>query len=117
MQQVILQKKSNWLKLFYFVLFLQFFMGIQIVSFAQSVKGSWFGKGEVILAGENNNYLIELILKQKGSKIEGMLGYYYKNFYQTFLIHGKYNTKTREVSIKDFPIIYYNANSIENAVN
>ena len=117
MQQVFLQKKSNRSKVFYFVLFLQFFMGFQIVSFAQSVKGSWFGKGEVILAGENNNYLIELILKQKGSKVEGMLGYYYKNFYETFIIQGKYNTKTREVSIKDFPIIYYNANSIENAVN
>jgi hypothetical protein len=113
----VLIKKPSGLSLFYFVLFIHLFLVFSIVSSAQTVKGSWFGKGEVILNGQNNNYLIELILNQKGAKVDGILGYYYKNFYQTFLIHGKYNIQTREVTIKDFPIIYFNVNSIENAVN
>jgi len=113
----VLIKKPSGLRLFYFVLFIHLFLVFSIVSSAQTVKGSWFGKGEVILNGQNNNYLIELILNQKGAKVDGILGYYYKNFYQTFLIHGNYNVKTREVTIKDFPIIYYNVNSVENAVS
>lgn len=113
----VLIKKPNRLKLFNCLLFIHLFIGFPILSIAQSVKGSWFGKGEVVLNGQNNNYLIELIINQKGSKVDGILGYYYKNFYQTFIIHGNYNVKNREVSIKDFPVIYFNVNSIENAVN
>jgi len=117
MQQIQSKKESRLFCVFFFLLFLQLFIGNPSSVEAQTVKGSWFGKGEVMLEGQNNNYLIELMLKQNGTKVEGVLGYYYKNFYQTYFVTGKYNTKTRTVTIKDFPIIYFNANTIETAVH
>lgn len=117
MQQIQSKKTSSLPYILSFLLFFQLLIGIQSSAVSQTVKGSWFGKGEVMLDGQNNNYLIELILKQKGTKIEGVLGYYYKNFYQTYFVTGKYNPKTRAVTIKDFPIIYFNANTIETAVH
>jgi hypothetical protein len=35
---------------------------------AQSVTGSWYGRADVVAGGINNNYLTELILKQKGQR-------------------------------------------------
>jgi hypothetical protein len=117
MQQIQSKKESSPIKVLYFLLFLPLLISITSSTEAQTVKGSWFGKGEVMLEGQNNNYLLELILKQKGTKVEGILGYYYKSFYQTYFVTGKYNPKTRAVTIKDFPIIYFNANTIETAVH
>ena len=55
-------------------------------SIAQTVTGSWYGKADVVLDGNHNNYLTELILKQKGNDVEGVFGYYFKDSYQTFFI-------------------------------
>ncbi|WP_315816092.1 hypothetical protein [Paraflavitalea speifideaquila] len=52
---------------------------------AQTVTGSWFGKADVVDQGNQNNYLTELILKQKGDEVEGIFGYYFKDSYQSFL--------------------------------
>ncbi len=77
------------------------------VSFAQSVTGSWYGRADVMMEGANNNYLTELILKQKGDEVEGIFGYYFKDSYQSFFIRGTYDKKNREVYIKTIPMIYY----------
>jgi len=74
---------------------------------AQTVTGSWYGKAEVMMQGSYNNYLTELIIKQKGDEVEGIFGYYFKDSYQRFFFRGKYNVKTREVLINNLPVLFY----------
>ncbi|HVW62199.1 MAG TPA: hypothetical protein VHC48_19245 [Puia sp.] len=84
---------------------------------AQTATGSWFGRADVELAGLHNNYLTELIIKQKGTKVEGIFGYYFRDKYQSFFVHGRYNPKTRQVIIPNIPIIYFNSNSTVNSID
>ena len=84
-----------------------FFFLISIMSFSQSISGSWYGRADVDMQGLHNNYLTELILKQKGDEIEGVLGYYFKNMYQSVFVRGTYDKRTRLVSIKNIPMIHY----------
>jgi hypothetical protein len=83
---------------------------------AQKVTGYWYGQANVDIAGMHNNYLTELIIQQKGDKVRGFFGYYFKDVYQSFLVKGTYNPVTRTVIIRDIPIIYYNTNSTVNSV-
>ncbi|MHA4807573.1 hypothetical protein ACX0G9_05685 [Flavitalea flava] len=96
-------------------LFIVFLLAGHYLS-AQTSTGSWYGRADVTLAGIHNNYLTELVIKQKGTKVEGIFGYYFKDKYQSFFIHGRYNPKTREVTILNIPIIYFNSNSTVNSV-
>jgi hypothetical protein len=84
---------------------------------AQTVTGSWYGRMDVDLTGMYNNYLTELVIKQKGSRVEGVFGYYFRNKYESFLIHGTYNPKTREIIILNLPVIYYGSNSTVNSID
>ncbi len=86
-------------------------------SFAQKVAGSWYGKAEIMLEGQSHNYLTELILKQKGSEVQGIMGYYFKNQYQSFFVKGKYNAKTRFLHIDDVPILFFRSNDSKPFVN
>ena len=70
-----------------------------------------------MLESENNNYLTELILKQKGNTITGIMGYYFKNQYQSFLVKGSYDPKTRMLVIKKVPVVYYRSNDSKPSVN
>lgn len=83
-----------------------FFFAI-CTSRAQSVEGSWFGRADVIVKGSNSNYLTEFILKQKGTDVEGVFGYYFKDVYQSFFVRGTYNRATRQVSIRNLPLLFY----------
>ena len=74
---------------------------------AQSVSGSWYGKADVLVQGTTSNYLTELILRQKGNEVEGVFAYYFKDSYQSFFVRGTYNRETREVSIKNLPMLLY----------
>jgi hypothetical protein len=84
---------------------------------AQAVSGSWFGRADVDLAGIHNNYLTELVIKQNGTRIYGIFGYYFRDKYQSYFIHGSYNPKTRVVIILNLPIIYFNSNSTVNNID
>lgn len=77
------------------------------VSFGQTATGSWYGKADVMIGGSHNNYLTELVLKQKGNEVEGIFGYYFKDSYQSFFIRGTYNPKSRQIVINKVPIIFY----------
>jgi hypothetical protein len=83
---------------------------------AQKVTGYWYGQANVDIAGMHNNYLTELIIQQKGTKVRGFFGYYFKDVYESFLVKGTYDEATRTVIIRDIPIIYYNTNSTVNSV-
>ena len=82
-----------------------------------AVSGSWYGRADVDVTGLHNNYLTELVIKQKGTKVDGIFGYYFKDKYQSFFIHGRYNPKTREITIMNIPVIYYNSNSTVNSID
>jgi hypothetical protein len=96
---------------------LSIFMVLTLFAKSQSVAGSWFGKAELMLDVETNNYLTELILKQKGSTVSGIMGYYFKNQYQSYLVNGTYNAKTRLLRINSVPLIYYRSNDAQPSVN
>ena len=83
----------------------------------KSASGSWFGQADVEMEGVHSNYLTELIIKQKGDEIEGIFGYYFKDVHQSFFIHGTYNARTREILIKNIPLIYFNTNSTVNSID
>ncbi len=84
---------------------------------AQKVTGYWYGQANVEMAGIQNNYLTELIISQKGTRVKGFFGYYFKDVYQSFVVKGTYDPKTRKVIIYDIPIIYFKTNSTMNSVD
>ena len=84
---------------------------------AQTVTGYWYGQANVEMSGIQNNYLTELIIAQKGNKVKGFFGYYFKDVYQSFVVKGTYDRATRKVVIHDIPIIFYRTNSTMNSVD
>ena len=84
---------------------------------AQTISGSWYGRADVDLTGMYNNYLTELVIKQKGNRVHGIFGYYFRDKYQSYLIHGTYNPRTREITILNLPVIYYGSNSTVNSID
>src|SRR6185437_10704305 len=84
---------------------------------AQVVSGAWYGHADVNVAGIHNNYLTELIIRQKGDRVEGIFGYYFRDKYQSYFIHGRYDPKTRQVTILNIPVIYYGSNSTVNSID
>jgi hypothetical protein len=82
-----------------------------------TATGSWYGRADVELAGMHNNYLTELVIKQTGNRVDGIFGYYFRDKYQSFFVHGRYNPKTREVIILNIPVIYFNSNSTINSID
>src|SRR5688572_18276085 len=76
-------------------LLLGFLLLIGMVAGAQKVTGYWYGNANVMIAGNNNNYLIEIILDQKsGTQVQGIINYYFKNTYRSFKTNGVYNANT-----------------------
>jgi hypothetical protein len=98
-------------------LFTILFAGVSLFCQAQEVNGSWYGHAEVMLQGTNNNYLAEMIIKQKGNEVEGVMGYYFKNTYQSFIVRGTYNTKTRVIEIKNIPVMYFRSSASKPTVS
>jgi hypothetical protein len=84
---------------------------------AQQVSGSWFGHADVDATGMHNNYMTELVIKQKGTHVEGIFGYYFRDKYQSYYIHGRYDPKTREITILNIPVIFYGSNSTVNSID
>jgi hypothetical protein len=98
-------------------LFLSLAILLSVSIHAQRVSGSWYGKAEVMLESQNHNYLTELILKQKGNTVQGVMGYYFKNQYQSFFVKGTYDSKSRLLYIKNVPIVYFRSNDAKPTVN
>jgi len=84
---------------------------------AQKVTGYWYGKANVEVAGIQNNYLTELIISKKGNKVKGFFGYYFKDVYQSFVVKGSFDPKTKKLIIEDIPIIFYQTNSTANSID
>jgi hypothetical protein len=84
---------------------------------AQKVTGYWYGQANVEMSGIQNNYLTELIISQNGNKVKGFFGYYFKDVYQSFIVKGTFDPKTKKLVINDIPIIYFKTNSTMNSVD
>lgn len=76
---------------------------------AQTVKGKWYGVGNVVLqdGGSANNYMCELILEQKGNVVTGEFNYFFRNGYFSNKIKGTYTPDKRLLKIKMIPILFY----------
>ncbi|MEI6946599.1 hypothetical protein V9K67_05310 [Paraflavisolibacter sp. H34] len=73
---------------------------------SQKVVGYWYGSANVQNVTANN-YLVELVLKQSGSNVSGVLNYYFKNSFRSFNLTGKYNQATRQLNLFNIPVTYY----------
>jgi hypothetical protein len=75
---------------------------------AQSVNGYWYGTATVNNRGNANNYLMELVIDQKGgSSVQALINYYFKNTFRSFKVPGVYNAKDRTLQFRDIPITYF----------
>ena len=79
---------------------------------AQTVTGKWYGVGNANIEGTSNNYLIELILEQKGNLVTGEFNYYFKSGYFPNKISGNFDTRSRRLSIKTTPVTYYRSSAV-----
>src|ERR1700753_405165 len=84
---------------------------------AQTVSGSWYGHADVDLSGMHNNYLTELVIKQKGTRVEGIFGYYFRDKYQSYFVHGRYDPQTHEITILNLPMTFYGSVSTSTSVD
>jgi hypothetical protein len=88
------------------ILFLLFIMAT-LHAGAQDVVGYWYGTANIVNARTNNNYLVELILKQNKNAVQAVLNYYFRNTYRSIQLNGNYNTLTRELSLFNIPVPYF----------
>lgn len=96
------------------ILFILLLLPVSYCIQAQSVTGSWYGLAEAASQGaNNNNYLTELIITQKGNGVEGIFGYYFRSGYQSYYIRGSYNPKSRVLTIKNIPVTYFKSRDID----
>ncbi|MFN4006052.1 MAG: hypothetical protein ACK4HE_00945 [Chitinophagaceae bacterium] len=72
-----------------------------------TVKGKWYGVGNVEITNVTSSYLCELILDQKGTLVTGEFNYYFRNGYFSNKVKGKYNPTTRTLTLQFFPVIYH----------
>ncbi len=86
-------------------------------SFSQNVDGHWFGVGVVQTNADNNNYMSELILRQKGKSISGSLQYYFKDSLVKVAVNGSYDDETHRLRIRPFSMIYYLSPSARRSID
>ncbi|MEO6070947.1 MAG: hypothetical protein ABIN57_12235 [Chitinophagaceae bacterium] len=83
------------------------FLFITSFAGAQGIDGYWYGHANVANGASANNYMVELILKQKGTSVDGIVNYYFRNTFRSFKIKGAYNTTSRNLSLYNIPVSYY----------
>lgn len=94
-------------RLYFLLLLLCMLLSATVTLQAQTVKGKWYGVGNVNVEGSANNYLCELILEQKGSVVTGEFNYFFRNGYFSNKIKGTYNSEKRLLKINFIPMIFY----------
>jgi hypothetical protein len=81
------------------------------IAYSQDVVGYWYGNATVQNGGSANNYLLELVLKQNTSRVEGIVNYYFKNTFRSFKVNGSFNKATRQLNIFSVPVTYFLSSS------
>jgi hypothetical protein len=90
---------------------------ISISATAQQVDGHWFGVGMLQSSLTYQHYMSELVLRQKGKNVSGVLNYYFRDSLVSVKINGSFDEYSRRVSIKPFPMIYYQSPSARNSID
>jgi hypothetical protein len=86
-------------------------------AFSQNVEGHWYGVGIVQTTREYNNYMSEMILKQKGKLVSGTLNYYFKDSLVKVPLSGSFDALTNRMLIKPFSMIYYLSQNARNSID
>lgn len=102
-------------QLFYILSIGSFFLVINTK--AQSVANNWYGVGVVDLPNSSNNYLSEVILNEKNSKIIGVFNYYFRDSLFSNKIEGSYNKTTNRLSLGKQNIIFYRSNNTKIGID
>jgi hypothetical protein len=87
-------------------IFLLLFIVSTITVRAQNVAGYWYGTANVS-GTSTNNYLIELIIKQNSSAVQGIINYYFRNSFRSIKLNGSYDSRTRQLSLYNIPLPYF----------
>ncbi len=87
--------------------FLLLFVLISLQTFSQKVSGYWYGTANVKSNSVTNNYLVELILRQNKTQVQGILNYYFKRTFRSLKINGSYNPQTRQLMFSNIPLTYH----------
>lgn len=82
---------------------------------AQSIKGLWYGMGQVSKFGDNNTYLSELKIKQTGTKVTGEFNYFFRRVEIKTKISGTYDSKTRTLFLNTNSVLNYQAKNENGA--
>jgi hypothetical protein len=86
-------------------------------TFAQDVKGHWYGIGHVQTSQTHQQYLSELILRQKGKTVWGSLQYFFNDSLVNVPLNGSFDAASRKLKINKFPVIYYQSPSARNSID
>jgi hypothetical protein len=78
---------------------------------SQSVTGYWYGSAAVSGEAMTNNYLIEMVLRQEGSSVKGLLNYYFKDQFRSQSVKGNYNAGTRVITINNVALPWFRSTS------
>ncbi len=87
-----------------------FLLVISVRSYSQNAAGYWYGVANTG-SGAANNYLVELILKQSGANVQGVINYYFKNTFRSFKTTGYYNTTSRQLQLLNIPVTFFGSTS------
>ena len=83
------------------------FILISLQTFSQSVSGYWYGTASVQSNSSTNNYLVELILHQNKTQVQGIINYYFKRSFRSLKVNGNYDSRTRQLTLFDIPLTYH----------
>jgi hypothetical protein len=76
-------------------------------TFSQSISGYWYGSAYVQTKSSANNYLVELIIHQNNSKVNGVINYYFKRSFRSLKVNGNFNARTRLLTLYNIPLTYH----------
>jgi hypothetical protein len=80
---------------------------VSLKTFSQTVSGYWYGTANVQTNGSTNNYLVELILRQNRSQVQGIINYYFKRSFRSIKVNGNYDSHTRQLTLLNIPLTYH----------
>ncbi|MFI5186039.1 MAG: hypothetical protein ACHQF0_04905 [Chitinophagales bacterium] len=76
-------------------------------TFSQTVSGYWYGTANVKSSSSTNNYLVELIIHQNKTAVQGIINYYFKRSFRSIKINGNYDSRTRQLTLFNIPLTYH----------
>jgi hypothetical protein len=80
---------------------------VSLQTYSQTVSGYWYGTANVKSSGSTNNYLVELIIHQNKTQVQGIINYYFKRSFRSIKVNGNYNSLTRQLTLFNIPLTYH----------